>query len=418
MAKHKTLTAKEKREAMMDDKGYIKAGSVQTYVDDFLQKLSHVKGDYVEYAADNMDWQPSSVKQDAMNRFLHYNMFAACIEPLQRGISPMNIAETLVMYKVMGAVNKDFKASFKQTVGNILYPLAKANLNQEDDKKRKITEALGKMSNNGRIPYDSESAVLQKIAIDRKYYQDVRQAGADKDKLGMQYNMAIDVLKRNAEADGVTPEMFSQQENVTIGMLIKSNPDYKAMYSDFVSEGAEMSPEKSQVRYIKTEDGMDTIQVPVWDGSFVDRSGDVKHDSFTPRNPMTMQEHMDSLKSAYDHELDSNCTSVHDFSNINVKDINQMHVRAMSEDGMSDSDKQLVGMAAVYSATVDWCRQNPSPETDAYLRQYTQEAAKSRYWSRLQETFGFDGPSSDKDRGCEFDDDFGQTDDFDDQYNV
>lgn len=417
MAKHKTLTAKEKKEAMIDSNGYIKASAVQDYVDDFLQKLSCVKGDYVEYAADNMDWQPSNVKQDAMNRFLHYNMFAACIEPLQRGISPMNIAETLVMYKVMGAVNKDFKASFKQTVGNILYPLAKANLNQEDDKARKITEALGKMSNNGRIPYDSESAVLQKIAIDRKYYQDVRQAGADKDKLKMQYDAAINVLKRNAEADGVTPEMFSQQENVTVGMLVKSNPDYKVMYSDFVNGGAEMSPESSQIRYIKTEDGMDTIQVPVWDGSFVNRGGDVKQSSFKPRNPMTIQEHMNMLKLSYDHELDSNCTSVHDFSNINVKDINQMHIRAMSEDGMSDSDKQLVGMAAVYSATVDWCRQNPSPETDAYLHQYMQEAAKSRYWSRLQETFGFEGPSSEKDRGYEFDDDF-QSSDFDNQYDV
>ena len=37
MAKHKTLTAKEKKEVMIDSNGYIKASAVQDYVDDFLQ---------------------------------------------------------------------------------------------------------------------------------------------------------------------------------------------------------------------------------------------------------------------------------------------------------------------------------------------------------------------------------------------
>lgn len=82
---------------------------------------------------------------------------------------------------------------------------------QKHPKLQKLSDRVTKAANGGRMPLTADSAAMMRIAFDKKYYNDCRMPGADREQLRQQYERAIDNLANMAKFDGVEPQELSDK---------------------------------------------------------------------------------------------------------------------------------------------------------------------------------------------------------------
>lgn len=74
---------------------------------------------------------------------------------------------------------------------------------------QKLSDRVTKAANGGRMPLTADSAVMMRIAFDKKYYNDCRRPGADIDELRKQHDASIENLTKMAMLDGVEQDELS-----------------------------------------------------------------------------------------------------------------------------------------------------------------------------------------------------------------
>ena len=354
--KGKQISDPDSMDALRDSNGYISQDQQEEAARRLTKRLGEIKNDYVGYVADNYDWKKpmDRSKKDALTRFLHFSMLSACTRPfMEDGLSISAIAQAYTMYWVMGAIAPDFKESARQMIGERLYPLAKASGND------KMQEVFGKMANGGRMPYDAESAVLQKIAMDKKFYEDSRQPDANVAELEEAYNKSIELIKDFAREDGISDEDFRRQEGITIRMLVQDDllngrTDTLKLYPEFAYSLVAPDAPVGKTEYVRNKDGsVDIVRDSVWMGGYHDaegepvesfrireRLGDVsKNSDFVEEYRKTLAGQMLNGLPRYTDDSMIPVQYLYDMlDNKNVALTNDITRNILTEDGMSEKD--------------------------------------------------------------------------------
>lgn len=180
-------------------------------------------------------------------------------------------------------------SGFKTRVAEIFQPFVERQA-EKHPRLQKLSDNITKAANDGRMPLTADSAATMKIAFDKRYYEDMRQPGADKDALRERYNMAVGNLLQMAKHDGVRYEDMSKKLGEKILQRTKYDVSFTDMYAGISTGEIRLAPEqpaRNGYGDIVKLNGNVVYHQP--DG-FVDKNGRTLDPlSFTPREPQSIE---------------------------------------------------------------------------------------------------------------------------------
>lgn len=364
------------------------------------RELQDIDVESVNYIQ-NQVMPPSQSDFDRMNKFFHAQMFDACLQPLERGLSPSSIMQSFLMYKTMTLLNKDFRNTVHSTVSKMMLPVVekRASMPNAPESVRKRRDAVLREANNGRLPLDEHTTALIRVGICRNAYNMSREPGADIDEVMQQYNQAIENLEKCAEQDGVDMDASNQDMRTIVGRFMETDSQYADIYQETSFMNVEKCGYHEEIAYVIGDDGSPESQKSmVWRGEFASPDGMSYEGPFTPRFPQTMESYQSYISNEMFAQMQS-CGTDGVKMYHSLKDCSRMYAsddktqRWMSMDGLSDDDIKTVYEGAFKSALGNIRDTNPELYSDFERHYY---AEKQRDAKRSN-------------RGHEFDDMFGGT---------
>lgn len=359
----KQLTPQEAR-AKARNTTYLVSGSkqelkemekLQTEIAQYNQSLS-------DYMAQSEDWlnkpETMDAKKDNMNEMYNRRMMMMCAMPLARGLSVDSVISCVGMYAGICLVNKDFKNSVKKSVGSMLAPhLEEFSQKIEerypsDSTKGKVgirklgmqasawRERIIRSQNDGRLPYSPQSAAVQDLALHKMAFQEMRQPGADIEKIRKQHTEARERLFELAARDGVTKDQICQQVRVMVGKISMAEErsrglyNYedtgKGQYNDMSSmfeetaccKGRFYRDDYYEENVLVHDDAGNPHMVDknVWNGEYYALNEDDEpfgyEGDFTPREPRSKEDAIDRAKMAVQDAYDNSHDGKSFFNNM------------------------------------------------------------------------------------------------------
>ena len=275
-----------------ENSGYIPVGSAaeQEHLNRLRQDMQRVDTNYVEYVKKQAPYRENKAEMNrkfsGMNNIYFNQMLLTCASPLRDGVGLDSIVECMAMYMSMRIVNKDFRDRVDHMANRMKYDrlAKKAEKDGPDSLAAKSAKALQreiKMYNNGgREPLTAHSAALMKIGMTEQAYIDMRQPGADIEKIKMQYADAMGVLDEQCSDDGVKASDVNKQMRIIVGQYSDSNQAHADIYRELSYEGVGRAP------YHRNPNNPNQM---IWTGEYMDFDGNMFSGAFSPREPLSVE---------------------------------------------------------------------------------------------------------------------------------
>ena len=108
--------------------GHYDEGSAehQKYLDELCFHIMDEQKSFVQYTTDMTAWRSkreASKEMDERNEMYCRNMFDYCISPLQHGISPETVVDTIGLYVGMSILSKDFRENIGSELKRMMLPV-------------------------------------------------------------------------------------------------------------------------------------------------------------------------------------------------------------------------------------------------------------------------------------------------------
>lgn len=365
------------------------AGSAEANqaLDNLQIEMSRIDDNYVKYvSASERKITKAQSKQerlssmDIYSKMYNHELLTACVHPLEHGVNANSVAKAVSMMTTMCLLNSDFRASMSDKVTKAMMPVAERFSRDAPpgSPANKFYQSIVE-SQNGRMPVTPRSAAMMEIGFARRAFNDMREKGADQDKIMKQYNEACSVLRQRARADGVSDEMLNATKRTMIGKLMERDISYKQLYAETAYGAVEKAPGKPNA-------GPDAKPGDtVWRGEFQTADGRPYDGDFTVRMPMTAMEHKDAQTAAFYRKFSQyqSMDQIMDFE----KSKDGLRTHALFE-AMLVADTQNtefpmdrnMAKGSVMSASIDagvaWGKDHPEASADWVRRETEKQAEK------------------------------------------
>lgn len=273
------------------DRNFYKKGGIEQkkMLEDLSKEIARYDSKAIDYLSESVDWinnqGQGETQVDMMNKMYSRYLIIECAKPIMQGRDADAVLQAMGIMVAGYLTNPEFKKTVNETAQKAVYPYVKhkAEVAGPDSKWRDWCDKIEATKNGGHLPLCGKSAAAMKIAIDRKFYNAMREDGADMEKLTEQYNKTRDQLYVVAKNDGVSREDLDNNVRTLFGQMQGVDPTISRMYSETAFEDVVKSGTHEVKR--KDEHGKEQTQ-HVWDGQFEYRKGGKDYDKgFTVRRP-------------------------------------------------------------------------------------------------------------------------------------
>lgn len=272
-------------------------------IDNLEKELTAMDDDYTRYVSKAEKQEKEAAKKAAyrdepgsasyyFNKIYHHRLMGACIEPLKNGVDASSIVECISTYAGMALLDKSFAEEVGGNVRHMLLPAVNkaADKTSPGSPVRAIRDKMLRDEYDGRIPFSPRSAAATEIGFARRAFNDMRQPGANPEKIMDQYREACSKLREQANADGISSDMIDQSKRVMVGKLMDRDVSYKQLFAETAYGLVEKGPGK---------DLPDGKGMKVWNGEFQTADGQPFTGDFTIRLPMEPAEHSKAQAAAF-----------------------------------------------------------------------------------------------------------------------
>lgn len=135
------------------------------------------------------------------------------------------------------------KLGIKAKIANVFQPFFEKQA-EKHPHLQKLSDSITKAANNGRMPLTSESAAVMRIAFDKKYYNDMREPGADRAAVKAKYERAIENLTTMARFDGVDMHIMSEKYGKKIIQQMQIDETMSDIYKGFATGDVRLARSK------------------------------------------------------------------------------------------------------------------------------------------------------------------------------
>ncbi len=191
---------------------------------------------------------------------------------------------------------------------------------------RGLSDRITKAANNGRMPLTADSAAMMRIAFDKKYYNDCRHPGADKEALCEQYNAAVENLTKMAAYDGVESAELSAKFSEKLITQMQVDETLTDIYKGMADGSIRLADNKAVLNADGKKVTIGGKTLYERSTGFVSSEKDAKGNNkpldawdFEPREPQSIEE----ILSDYQAKLDKyaqTCTTEADFKRLLASD--------------------------------------------------------------------------------------------------
>lgn len=290
-APKKLKTREDKIQEELEKHGYNLDGHEEDKkLHDFIDTIKDSELDYTDYIARNIDkYGHESLDVKKNNNVFNQYLLIQCVEPIRQGMSVQNIAKSIGMFAGLALLNEDFRSNAKSIIREVVAPHLDEYVKNNPDSR--WVKFRNQMAESGEIPLNPDSVAVMKIGMIKKAYKDLRDPEKDNSKVIAEYNKADELLYRQAEADGLSPEAVDTSTRILVGRLLERHPD-QAMYFEELAYGdLQRSKDKTKTIFIDGE----AVEMNVWGGEFESEDGEQYTGSFTPRWPQGAEYHSDAM---------------------------------------------------------------------------------------------------------------------------
>lgn len=262
----------------------------RAYLDNLVQQFQSVDSDYMDYVKKQEPYNKNKAimreKFSGMSGIYYRQIMLQCVMPLRDGVSKNSLAQCIGMYLGMSLVDKNFKSHIGNMFNEAKYTMYshKAAIDGPDSPAAKKAAALKRdmimHDNGGREPFNPRSAALTKIAMTVKAYGDMREPGADVERIRREYMEAIGVLDEQIVDDGMSVSSVDKEMRTIVGQMCEDKPEFTSVFHETNYDGVKRAP------YHKNPDNPNQV---IWTGEYFDKSGRMYTGSFTPREPLTVE---------------------------------------------------------------------------------------------------------------------------------
>lgn len=161
------------------------------------------------------------------------NILNSMLPSIKKGVNVKTIAAAITPWMAIMSVIPEIHNSIKLDVYDKMSAYAKAISEQDSKYKAFYTKCLS-MKKDDRMPLCAETAALSEIAIDMKYYTDIRVAGlsdVDKAKINSKYESDKANLQCIIADNNIEKYDWREQNHKIVISFIMTNPVYKRMFS-------------------------------------------------------------------------------------------------------------------------------------------------------------------------------------------
>lgn len=170
-------------------------------------------------------------------------LLRSCIYPLSRGINRNTVRQAVTPFVIMSIVNPEVKKGLTMAVCDVLEPFAK-EISSYDSRFSRFYEMCrqnGSVSLNRnveRLPYNPQQAAIADIALNMRYYDDIRKEGItteERNAISKQFRANKEKLYRIFKEDGIRRDELEYENNkIVVGLC--SNPSMRK-YFDNIYDG-------------------------------------------------------------------------------------------------------------------------------------------------------------------------------------
>lgn len=268
----------------------------------FNKQLSKYDKDFINYASLDID---SAKINDKNTRYIlgKLNIAGDYVDYLPMG----DMAESLGEETTAIAGNKKAaKLGIAAKIANKFQPFFEEQA-RKHPKLQKLSDSITKAANNGRMPLTAESAAVMRIAFDKKYYEDSRKPGADKDALREQHAKAVENLTAMAKFDGVDENMLSKTFAGKLIEQMKVDEGLTDIYAGMATGDIRLGNDEPMLDSKGKEIKVGGKTLYKWSNEFVspeldERGNNIKLDAweFKPREPQSIESIVANYKAQFD----------------------------------------------------------------------------------------------------------------------
>lgn len=344
-------------------KQYYDEGSpeYEARIDELCMNILEEQKSFVQYDTDMQDWlkvAKARKEMDERNERYCRNMFDYCISPLQHGISPESVVDTIGLYVGMSVFSKEFRENIGSELQRLALPVrdrlgtlhadykdraiaknirkadaiirrykydpsglelcdpphpkvqwAEEYLSQHYDgehaekhaaRMRMKADEIAMSKNHGRIPLNPETAALQQLNFMHTYYQQMRDPSLDAEgvkKLRENYDTAMKTLGELMEFDGVDAEDTHKSFRTIVGQLTSVYPEYECEFAELAFDSCVKEDGKKSARPSIDPEGATVCYT--WQGEYMGKDGEVFAGSFSPRGILDTDMHQSEIYAYY-----------------------------------------------------------------------------------------------------------------------
>lgn len=270
----------------------------------FNKELRQYEKSFIEYASLDID----SANISNLNRKQIFNKLGIA-EKYVDYIPAGDMAESLGDEMVAIAGNKKATSlGISAKIASKFQPFFERQA-EKHPSMQKLADRVTKAANDGRMPLTADSAAMMRIAFDKKYYNDCRRLGANRELLDKQYEHAVQNLAKMADYDGVSPQELSDAFSAKLLSQMQLDESLTDIYEGMATGKIRLADSDSVKDAKGNNPRVNGRSLHVCSSAFVenqiDKNGDIKQVrldawEFKPRQPKSVEEHLADYQQALD----------------------------------------------------------------------------------------------------------------------
>lgn len=174
----------------------------------------------------------AKMELDSLNLDYQRRLIMMCGNQLvAAGNTEENIIEGISMFITLYASNPEVRQVLNEDIADKVESFG--NMIPFGGKLAQAARNYKEGIDRGYTPYTAESAAVTSVALDRSYYEALRQPGVDTEQLSQDYSAAQDQLGALCERDGVAINDVHASKLIIIGKLSRDNSEVARAYEGF-----------------------------------------------------------------------------------------------------------------------------------------------------------------------------------------
>lgn len=152
---------------------------------------------------------------------------------MQNGLNNRSIGYAVGMFTILAIVHPDIKKDLPVAIYDLLEPYAKRLATLNPDKFSAFYEKCKAANSNDRLPYTPQTAAMDEIAMDMKYYNDIRKSGlsaSEKQDIRNKYEADKNQLYNFMHEDGITVADLATENHKIVANLVQQNPEARKCF--------------------------------------------------------------------------------------------------------------------------------------------------------------------------------------------